>query len=265
MDIAFLPFLRVFWRRIYVIAHVSDTWQHLKVPYLRWITFFILRNMTRRVLIISENQRQVFFGLNTFKIHTILHPAFGGLAVPHDKARKDFVYVGRITREKGIFDLVDAWALLNQPKPRLRLFGQGSKEVLQKLAEEIRRKSLDGTITYEGPVSDPADLARIYRGALATIYPSYADAFPLVMLESISQETPCIISKIGEVPNFLGDDYPWLIVPGDLLGICAAVTAISSGVSAPVPRCLVEAARQYAQSAIIADFEHLDILSSTPT
>lgn len=263
LDLAVLPLLWICTRRIYVIAHVSSTWKHLSNPLLRRLSFWLLKKFCRRLLVLSQDQLGIFANLNPFKIHTILHPQFGDEPAIIADARQGFLFVGRLTEQKGIFDIVKAWGLLAKSgnPPMLNIYGGGDEVVVDRLQTELKATGLDKFITYHGPISDPATLRELYRTAVATVYPSYADAFPLVMLESFSQGTPCIVSSVGEAPNFVGYGE-FLVSPGDIDGIVAAVRRACEGrMTIEHVKDLQRHAAIYARGAIVADLVQAQVLS----
>lgn len=260
LDVLFLPFLRLLSSNIFIIAHVSSTWKHLRNPLFKVLTITLMKLTCRQVLVLSEDQAVVFRRLPTTKIHTIIHPAFAHAAPGAGALRNGFVFVGRITRSKGVFDLVSAWSLLGRHAPRLRIYGSGDNETVKTLSQEIHNAGLDEVISLEGSIRDPLVLQQIYGAAKATVYPSYSDAFPLVMLESVSQGTPCVVCAVGEVANFMGNS-PHVLAPGDVKGLARVVAQIRDD-TLPFDDggVLMSNARRYASGGIVHDLIDVGVI-----
>lgn len=120
------------------------------------------------------------------------------------------LYVGNITRRKNVPVLLDAFESVRaQVGATLVLAGAlefGGGEVL----ERIRRGAAG--VTYLGRVAD-ADLAALYQGALAFVYPSQDEGFGLPVLEAMASRVPVITTTGGALPEAVGD-AGLLVAPG---------------------------------------------------
>lgn len=259
IDILAIIVLRIFCGRLYAIAHVSDTWKHLSTKFRRRVCAKLLDRCLVKLLILAETQKEIFHGVRMEKIRTIIHPVFAENS-NFEGPRDFFLYVGRITPEKGVLDIIDAWDLLGSNAPKLVVAGGGEEDFLDKFIDRIRRFPRQDLISFIGSIRDPYELRELYRKAKAVIYPSYSDAFPLVMLEALSQKTPVIISRVGEVKSFL-EDYELLVNPGNTEDIIQAVATICTELY-DMSKILVhsERARSFADGAIIDDFVNIGIL-----
>lgn len=108
-----------------------------------------------------------------------LHPAFrpqGGVR------RGDHVlYVGRLAREKGVFELLHAAARARDPWP-LRLVGSGPAESrLRALADRL---GIAHRVRWRPYIGDPVHLARTYQSARAVVMPGAHETFGLVGFEA---------------------------------------------------------------------------------
>jgi glycosyltransferase involved in cell wall biosynthesis len=78
-----------------------------------------------------------------------------------------------------------------------------------------------GRIIQAGFVED-ADLAALYSGAIAFLYPSFYEGFGLPPLEAMQCGTPVITSNASSLPEVVGD--AGMMVPADDLdALCAAL------------------------------------------
>jgi glycosyltransferase involved in cell wall biosynthesis len=111
-------------------------------------------------------------------------------AHPPAAGRPRFVYVGRVTRSKGVNLLPPLFAGL--PQFDLDIVGEGD------LLEELRQNyAAYPSIRFLGP-REHSQIVPFYSGATAMILPSLApEVFPLCILEAFACGTPVIVSDAG--------------------------------------------------------------------
>jgi alpha-1,6-mannosyltransferase len=105
--------------------------------------------------------------------------------------QKFLLYVGRLSREKNIQVLFDAFDLLQRRRGRdfhLVVIGDGpQREQLRQL-----RARAQATVTWIRYCTDSAQLARYYRAADLFVHPGVQETFGLVALESQACGTPVV-------------------------------------------------------------------------
>jgi glycosyltransferase involved in cell wall biosynthesis len=126
--------------------------------------------------------------------------------------RKYFVYLGRLSSEKGISTLIEAFMNINFNKVGLAIVGEGPlKDRLTKMA------ACDSRIRFTGYLSGNT-LKEETSKALAVIVPSecYENA-PLSILEAFAFGKPVIGSRIGGIPEMIDDGVNgYLFEPGNV-------------------------------------------------
>lgn len=114
-----------------------------------------------------------------------------------DEIGSYFVFVGRLSAEKGILELIDIWPESQQ----LRVIGDGP---LLHDAKQLCRKKPNISIT--GRLPKHKCLAQI-KNAQATIFPSLThETFGLVLIESFSVGTPVVVNNLPPVVELLTPD-----------------------------------------------------------
>lgn len=104
-----------------------------------------------------------------------------------------FLFVGNFLPVKGLPLLLKIWKDLPE-SAHLIIIGAGYKEhEYRNLAAGL---SLDERVHWLGPCFDPAQLAKYYSLAQATVVPSYSESFSLVSGESLSCGTPVVASDL---------------------------------------------------------------------
>ena len=124
------------------------------------------------------------------------------------------LFVGRWASNKGLLELVEAFAALLQEAPDAHLVLVGEDGGMRS-AVEARARSLgvDGRLHAVGHVEDEAWITAAYREARLTVLPSEYEAFGLVLLESLAQGTPVVASRVGGIPEVIEDGRSGLLVP----------------------------------------------------
>jgi glycosyltransferase involved in cell wall biosynthesis len=114
-----------------------------------------------------------------------------------DAAREPYyLYVGRLTRLKGLHTLIPIFR--RQPQTHLWVAGAGGDEA------QLRRMAAGAdNIRFLGH-QGWQELRALYRRATALIVPSiWYEMFPQVILEAFSQRTPVIVTDRGGMPEML--------------------------------------------------------------
>ncbi len=111
-----------------------------------------------------------------------------------------FLFVGRLSPEKGVETLLQAFAQL--PNEKLVIVGTGPEEVALKEYQETQGLS---NVVFLG-FQTGETLDDIFRGAKAFILPSvWYENMPYVMLEAFSFGKPVIGSNLGGIPERVQD------------------------------------------------------------
>ncbi len=113
-------------------------------------------------------------------------------------------YVGRITKDKGVYELADAFKELIESGENIKLYYIGpyykdSKNEINKIL-----KGYEYQYMFTGQL-DKKELASWYKAMDAIVVPTHHESFSIVGLEALSMETPLIISDIDGPKEILID------------------------------------------------------------
>lgn len=136
------------------------------------------------VIALNEEARMLFSRVFEREIECV--PNFVTAVDQTGKANNRWVFIGRLSFEKGIVPLLHAWP----PGEKLDVVGGGPLE------DEIRRLSQQRSdVTYRG-ILRRGDLLGLLGGYEGLIVPSlWSEGLPTVLLEALSQGVPCLISN----------------------------------------------------------------------
>ena len=134
--------------------------------------------------------------------------------------------VGRLVPAKGQHVLLEAIAKLAQQgrDVRLRLVGDGpDAESLMALAEQL---DLRGRISFEGAVNQDR-IRELYAQADAFALASFAEGIPVVLMEAMAMEIPCVTTHITGIPELIRDGQDGLLVtPSDADELASALALL---------------------------------------
>jgi glycosyltransferase involved in cell wall biosynthesis len=122
------------------------------------------------------------------------------------------LFAGRLLREKGVLEAIDALALLNERRPaHLLIAGAGPAET--ELVARIRVRRLSEQVTIAGYLS-PDRLRQAYADADVFLLPTYhPEGFPTVISEAMSAGLPIVTTRTRGIADFLEEGANALFVP----------------------------------------------------
>lgn len=130
-----------------------------------------------------------------------------------------FLYVGRISPEKGIDVLIQAMARLKNGgyDVALSLVGKiDDKHYAKQVWKLIRDFDLSKRITYYPPCS-ASDIAKMMSEHDGLVLPSHYEAFGLVLAEAMAVGCPVVASCVGGIPEIVQDGKNGLLfTPGNV-------------------------------------------------
>ncbi len=132
-----------------------------------------------------------------------------------------FIYMGRLSREKGVATLLAALREGGGAPLTCRILGEGPLEsALKRQAQEWGLENVEFSGYLEGQ-----GLHAAIRGAAFTVVPSeWYENLPFAVLESFALGTPVVGSRIGGIPEMvLGERTGVTFTPGDPLELAQAL------------------------------------------
>ncbi len=131
-------------------------------------------------------------------------------------------FVGRIVRDKGIVELVEAWRLLRGRFPHLFLLMVGPIEPQDPVPLEVlKRLESDPRVRFTGGVGDPFHL---YGAMDLLVLPTYREGFPNTPLEAAAMQLPVVATHVDGCSEAIRDGVTGLLVPPrDSQALAAAI------------------------------------------
>lgn len=149
------------------------------------------------------------------------------VTVPEERryqpAPAKIVMLGRQGKRKGSYDLLEALAGIKDQLPEeteLWLCGDGAVEEVKARAAML---GLEKQLAYTGWIAGE-EKAACLKDATIHVLPSYREALPMSILETMSLGIPNISTDIASIPEVIHDGVNgFLIKPGDIEGLQKAV------------------------------------------
>jgi len=189
------------WTAIHKGVHSQSK---IKTAWLAWTTYFHHKLGTfqkvDRFITLTPFARHLFINssLGLKPDQMVVKPNVTAPAmVPPTERGKQFLFVGRLSQEKGIIPLIEAF---KHSPYTLKIAGQGPLLSLVRSATQTH-----SNIEYLG-VLDRLEIQQQMSSCSALIFPSlWYEGMPMTLLEAFSLGTPVLASRLGAMESMIDD------------------------------------------------------------
>lgn len=136
------------------------------------------------------------------------------------------LFVGRLEKQKGIFDLIKAFNMIKDDNIKLLLMGpfmNNEKEI----KDLIKKLNISDKIVFLGNINSD-ERFKYFASADVFVLPSYFEGLPVAILEAMSFGLPVISTNVGAIPEVVKKDNGILIKPGDVKALKNAILKIKN-------------------------------------
>lgn len=135
-------------------------------------------------------------------------------SLPWSGSRSGALFVGRLSQEKGIDTLLDAWS---SPAAPLEILGHGP-------LEDAVRAAQSPSIRWLGTKTQAEVAAAMRRTAFVVVPSNVYENFPMTIAEAFCNGAPVIASRMGAMAEIVDDGVTGLhFNPGDARDLAARV------------------------------------------
>ncbi|TMO52882.1 glycosyltransferase [Pseudoalteromonas phenolica] len=215
----------------HICADGFNTWKDRKYKGVNKVLAFVFAQILKQLLIKIckyENVQNLCTGQalfdfsakhnkeNTYQfVDTMVKRISSNQRSTSNKELLNCLFVGRLTEDKGIFELLSVAKRLSG-KVKFHVVGGG--EIRSELEKRILLDGLESSVIFYGQVKNH-DVIELYKIADFVAVPSKNnyEGFPRVIMESWSSGKPVVVSDVGGIHAFVKDGVNGFIVPpGDV-------------------------------------------------
>lgn len=131
-----------------------------------------------------------------------------------DPERPTVLFVGRISRQKGLTHLLDAVPAV-RPEAQIVLCAGApdTPELAEEVGSQVQTLQQSHDLIWVQEMVPQPDLVALYTQALVFVCPSVYEPFGLINLEAAACETAVVASAVGGIPEVVADGDTGYLVP----------------------------------------------------
>jgi len=181
------------------------------------------------VILVDPSQKPYFIdsGFEEERLTVVRNGVDTNLFSPSERPIKDdevidFVYVGRLSYDKGVHLLLDAFKEYHQmnPKSRLTVIGDGM------LKSQLDSGVNDGSIIWLGAI-DHNRIPLVLQKMDAFVIPQNIGGLGLSVMEAMACGLPVITTAIGETKRLLREDEGILVKPNSVSSVVEGMRTLA--------------------------------------
>lgn len=136
------------------------------------------------------------------------------------------VYIGRIVRAKGLFEVIEALTELKRAGREFELSIAGEGADRTELMTVSKKAGLQDRVRFRGRVF-AAEKCRLWLDSDLFVFPSYSEGLPYSLLEAMAAGCVPITTPVAAIPDVMQDGEQGLFVPAkDAVALASAVAAL---------------------------------------
>jgi glycosyltransferase involved in cell wall biosynthesis len=203
--------------------HLQSGWMGLITNRIRQLPLF---EKVFRWIAISEAQKRehVRMGIPADRIKVIYHFLDAEAPPLPPSQSPTAIFVGRLSLEKGVDKLLEAWKLVGGGERRLLIVGDGpERSKLEQKAKGLKGVFFTGFVKKE-------EQQQYWREALFSVVPSiWLEPFGMTVLESWSNGRPVVAHAIGALPELIREGVDGTLAdPGNVEDLASKLDGLLS-------------------------------------
>jgi len=151
-----------------------------------------------------------------------------GRPAPEPRAPLALAFIGRLAREKGVFEILEAMRLAREAGVAARLLVAGAGPDEESLRQCVQELDLRREVTFVGVLDDKGK-ARLLGQSDALLLPSYSEGLPYALLEAMAAGAVPVVTRVGAMPDVVTEGQHGLFVPhADPQALAAAIGSLAA-------------------------------------
>lgn len=202
---------------------INDTFWYPIKTYIKDIDYVISVSMS------ALSNLRVEFGYDgpAKVIHSMIEPPpIGCRARRPQNNNFHIVYCGRLAKLKGLNYLIDAFAIVHQTYPFIRLTLVGDGDECKSLKQQVYERNLVSCVDFKGFLSQDLFFSQLEQADLFCL-PSMSEGRPCSIEVAMSIGLAVIATDVGGVPEIVINRQTGLLVkPGDIASLAKAISEL---------------------------------------
>ncbi|WP_349400305.1 glycosyltransferase [Clostridium perfringens] len=173
----------------------------------------LIFNICDYIICLNEEQKVLLKNISSKKIKIIENSINNNIFNNYNSESKEILFLGKVCKEKGVYDLINAISNINEDQIKVNILGDGELENLKIL---IKNKKLTEKCNVLGWVNNDV-IDKFLKRSCFLVLPSYHEGMPFSILEAMAYGLPIISTSIGSIPKIITENKNgFLINPGDI-------------------------------------------------
>jgi len=221
-----LPFLllaKLFSKPIIVHFHAFSEKSNFDKKFKK--LYFLIFKISDKIIVLSDNWRLSIcdsMNLPSGKIRVISNPCQNIDQNLELQKENIILYAGTLNKRKGYHDLINAFSKIDSKLSNWKLVfaGNGELEEARKMVFDLK---IEDRVKFLGWVSG-SQKNSIFQKSKIFCLPSYAEGFPMAILDAWSYALPIISTPVGGIPDVaIHKENMLLFKPGNITELQATL------------------------------------------
>ncbi len=212
--------------RIFKVNNVLVSFHGWDIPVENVITkyrlfhflFIKLYGGSDHIFVLAENFKiyLVSLGINNEKIHlftTMFDSDEFSNQLPESKGNcRNLLFLSRLVKEKGIYEVLEAYYNLSMDYPDVRLVIAGNGDEDEGVERFLKDKNLQNKVELAGYVRDKAKV-KVFESTGIFVLPTYyGEGCPVSLLEAMAAGHAVITTPVGGIPQIIENEINGLLL-----------------------------------------------------
>lgn len=212
-----------------IIVHFHSYSPETTIRGKHWRIFRYLFSNADKVVVLSEMWKEYvndIFHLGD-KVVVIYNPCNVAILNKQYSKTKQILYAGTLNSRKGYSDMIRAFAKIEKSFQDWKIIfaGNGEIEAAKALATSL---GIEDKTIFSGWVGGEQK-DKIFKESSVFCLPSYAEGFPMAVLDAFAYGLPVITTPVGGIPDIAVDGQNMLLFnPGDIDGLSKQMSHLIS-------------------------------------